>query len=99
MMSGGITDTHTYRIKRDGTSASELAEDKKTEMNHDHKSNQARIQCDCCFLKTEEGLPMITVLAIDTVHKQMVANFCEKKGNRNPLASRSLAAFACWFFL
>ena len=38
---------------------------------------------------------MITVLvAIDTVCKQMVAIPLEKKGNREPLASRSLAAFA-----
>ena len=38
---------------------------------------------------------MITVLvAIDTVYKQMVAIPLEKKGNRDPFASRSLAAFA-----
>ena len=38
---------------------------------------------------------MITVLvAIETVYKQMVAIPLEKKGNRDPLASRSLAAFA-----
>ena len=38
---------------------------------------------------------MITVLvAIDTVRKQMVANPLEKKGNRDPFANRSLAAFA-----
>ena len=38
---------------------------------------------------------MVTVLvAIDTVYKQMVAILLEKKGNRDPLASRSLAAFA-----
>ena len=38
---------------------------------------------------------MVTVLvAIDTVHKQMVAVPLEKKGNRDPFASRSLAAFA-----
>ena len=30
------------------------------------------IQCDYCFLKTEEDAPMVTVLvAIDTVHKQI----------------------------
>ena len=38
---------------------------------------------------------MVTVLvAIDTVYKQMVATPLEKKGNRDPFASRSLAAFA-----
>ena len=53
------------------------------------------IQCDNCFLKTHEDAPMITVLVvIDTVHKQMVAIPLEKKGNRDPFASRSLAAFA-----
>ena len=53
------------------------------------------IQCDDCFLKTEEDAPMISVLvAIDTVYKQMVAIPLEKKGNRDPFASRSLAAFA-----
>ena len=46
------------------------------------------IQCEHCFLRTEEDAPMITVLvAIDTVCKQVVAI-------RDPLASRSLAAFA-----
>ena len=34
------------------------------------------------------------LVAIDTVYKQMVAIHLEKKGNRGPLASRSLAAFA-----
>ena len=33
-------------------------------------------------------------MAIDTVYKQMVAILLEKKGNREPFASRSLAAFA-----
>ena len=38
---------------------------------------------------------MITVLvALDTVYKQMVAIPLEKMGNRDPFASRSLAAFA-----
>ena len=38
---------------------------------------------------------MVTVLvAIDTVYKQMVAILLEKKGNKDPFASRSLAAFA-----
>ena len=38
------------------------------------------IQCDYCFLKTEEDAPMVTVLvAIDTVYKQMVAIPLEKK--------------------
>ena len=38
---------------------------------------------------------MVTVLvAIDTVYKQMVAIPLEKKGNRDPFASRSPAAFA-----
>ena len=38
---------------------------------------------------------MVTVLvATDTVYKQMVAIPLDKKGNRDPFASRSLAAFA-----
>ena len=38
---------------------------------------------------------MITVLvAIDRVYKQTIAIPLEKKGNRDPFASRSLAAFA-----
>ena len=38
---------------------------------------------------------MVTVLvAMDTVFKQMVAIPLEKKGNRDPFASRSLATFA-----
>ena len=46
-------------------------------------------------MKTEEDAPMVTVLvAKDTVYKQMVAIPLEKKGNRDPFASRSLAAFA-----
>ena len=60
--------------------------------------NQPRthvIQCDYCFLKTQEDAPMVTVLvAMDTVYKQMVAIPLEKKGNRDPFASRSMAAFA-----
>ena len=53
------------------------------------------IQCDYCFRKTEEDAPVVTVLvATDTVYKQMVAIPLEKKGNRGPFASRSLAAFA-----
>ena len=38
---------------------------------------------------------MITILvAIDTLYKQMVAIPLEKKKNRDPFATRSLAAFA-----
>ena len=38
------------------------------------------IQCDCCFLKSEDDAPMVTVLmARDRVHKQMVAIPLEKK--------------------
>ena len=55
------------------------------------------IQCDYCFLKTEEDAPLVTVLvAIDTEYKQMVAIPLEKKGNRDPFASRNLAAFALY---
>ena len=47
------------------------------------------------LLMTEEDAPMVTVLvAIDTVDKQMVAIPLEQRGNRDPFASRSLAAFA-----
>ena len=55
--------------------------------------NQPRtpvIHCDYCFLKTEEDV----LVAIDTVYKQMVGTPFEKKGNKDPFASRSLAAFA-----
>ena len=53
------------------------------------------IRCDDCFLKTEEDAPMVTVLvAVDAVYRQMVAIPLEKTGNRDPHASRSLAAFA-----
>ena len=53
------------------------------------------IQCDYCFLTTEEDAPMVTdLVAIDTVYKQMVAIPLEMKRNRDPFASRSLAAFA-----
>ena len=38
------------------------------------------IQCDYCFLKTEEDAPMVTVLvAIDTVYKQMVKKLSIRK--------------------
>ena len=38
------------------------------------------IQCDCCFLRTEEDASMITVLvAIDTVYKQMVKKLSIRK--------------------
>ena len=37
---------------------------------------------------------VIVPVAIDTVYKQMVAIPLEKRGNRDPFASRSLAAFA-----
>ena len=44
------------------------------------QSSTPDIQCDDCFLKTEEDAPMITVLvAMDTVFKQMVAIPLEKK--------------------
>ena len=47
------------------------------------------IQCDYCFLKTEEDAPMVTVLvATDTVYKQLVAILLRRKGNRDPFASR-----------
>ena len=71
-------------------------EGEKTDMSHDHTISQGHvIQCDYCFLSTEEDAPMITVLvAIDTVYKQTVAMPLEKKGNRDPFASRSLAAIA-----
>ena len=52
--------------------------DRGRENRHESRSqNQPDIpviQCDCCFLKTEEDPPMVTVLVdIDTVYKQMVA--------------------------
>ena len=59
------------------------------------KRRNGKSECDCCVLKTEEDAPMVTVLvATDAVYNQMVAIFLEKKGNRDPFVSRSLAAFA-----
>ena len=76
--------THVCRINLGATSVSEQ-----------NQPGTPVIQCDYCFLKTEEDAPMVTVLvATDTVYKQMVAIPLEKKGNRDPFASRSLAAFA-----
>ena len=94
--SGDIMDSLTSRVNLGVTSVSELVGE-KTDMSHDHKNQQGTpvIQCDYCFLKTEEDAPMVTVLvAIDTVCKQMVAIPLEKNGNKDPFASRSLAAFA-----
>ena len=86
-------DSHICRVNLGATSVSELAGE-KTDMSHDHKNQPGTpvIQCDYCSGK---DAPMVTVLvAIDTVYKQMVAIPLEKKGNRDPFASRSLAAFA-----
>ena len=59
-------------------------------MSLDHRVSTPVIQFDYCFLKTEDDAPMITVLvAIDTIAIPL-----EKKCNRDPFASRSLAAFA-----
>ena len=88
---------HTFcHINLGATSVSELVGE-ETDTRHGHRFSQAHpvVQYDCCFLKTGEDAPMVTVLvAIDTVYKQMVAIPLEKKGNRDPFASRSLAAFA-----
>ena len=68
---------------------------KRHESRSQNQPGTPVIQCDYCFLKTEEDAPILTVLvATDTVYKQMVAFPLEKKGNRDPFASRSLAAFA-----
>ena len=45
VMSGGIIDSHTYRIKHGATSASELTGE-KTNMDHDNKSNPAHKSSD-----------------------------------------------------
>ena len=87
---------HHGHINLGATSVSELAGE-KTDTCHDHKTKPCTpiIRCDYCSLKTEECTPMVTVLvAIDTVYKLMVAIPLEKKGNRDPFASRSLAVFA-----
>ena len=89
-------DSLTCHINFGATSVSDLVGE-KTDTSHEHKNQPGTpvIQCDYCFLKTEEDAPMVTVLvAIDTVYKQMVAISLEKKRNRDPYSSRSLAAFA-----
>ena len=94
--SADIMHSFTCRINLGATSVSDLMGE-RTDMSHDHKNQPGTpvIQCDCCFLKTEEDAPMVTVLvAVDTVYKQMVAIPLEKKGNRDPFTSHSLAAFA-----
>ena len=53
------------------------------------------IQCDFCFLKTEEDAPMVTVLvAIDTVCNRWLPFLLKRKETEIRLPSRSLAAFA-----
>ena len=76
-------DSHTCHINF-GCNVCVRARGENTDMSHDHKSSRTPvIQCDYCFLKTEEDAPMMTVLvAID------------KKRIRDPFASRSLTAFA-----
>ena len=70
--------------------------DEKTDMKHNHESEQAALfQCDCCFLITDEYAPKIAFLVgIDTMYTQMATILVKNKGNRDPFASRSLAAFA-----
>ena len=95
-MNGHITDSHICRTNPGATSAFERAGE-KTDKNHDHKSSPAHQSSNATtvFPKNEEDAPMITVLvAIATVDKQMVAIPLDKKGNRDPLASRCLAALA-----
>ena len=48
--------SHICRINLGATSVSELAGE-KTDMCHGHKTSQPVIQCDYCFLKTEEDAP------------------------------------------
>ena len=86
--SRGVTDSHTYRINRGATSVSGLAGEKTDMESRSHvQPGTPVIQCDCCFLKTEEYRHSVQT-------KQMVAIPLEKKSDRDPLASRSLAAFA-----
>ena len=94
VMSGGITDTPyqawcNFCIRARGR-------ENRHESRSQVQPGTPVIQFYYCLQKTEEDAPMITVLvAVDTVYKQMVAiPFFEKKGNRDPFASRSLAAFA-----
>ena len=93
--SGDIMDSQICRINFGATPVSELVGE-KTDMCHDHNQPGTPVtQCDYCFLKTEEDAAMVTVLvAIGTVYEQMVVICLQKKGNRDPFASRSLAAFA-----
>ena len=80
-MSRGIVDSHTYRIKRGATSASEIGRENRHESQSQVQPSTPVIRCDCCFLKTEEDAPMFSVLiGIDTVYKQMVAVPDEKEG-------------------
>ena len=88
--------THICLIIHDAMSVSVLeVKENRHESRSQNQPGTPVIQCDYCFMKTEEDAPMITVLvAIDTVYEQTVAIPLEKKGNRDLFASRSLAAFA-----
>ena len=86
--------SHICRINLGATSVSEIVGEKIDMSRSQNQPGTPVIQCDYCFLKTEEDAPMVTVMvAIDRVYKQMVAIPLEKKGNRDPFASHSLAAF------
>ena len=93
--SGDTQDSPICRINLGATSVSELAGE-KTDMCHDHKTSQAHPSSNATTASwRQEDAPMVTVLvAIDTMYKQMVAILLEKRGNRDPFASRSLPAFA-----
>ena len=66
--SGDIMDSHICRINLGATSVSELAGEKTDVSRSQNQPGTPVIQCDYCFLKTEEDAPMVTVLvAIDTV--------------------------------
>ena len=55
-----------------------------------HRLGTPVIQCDYCFLKSEEDAPMIRVLiAADAVCTQMVAIPLEKKGNHKSQSGSS----------
>ena len=83
--SGDIMDSRICRINLGATSVSELAGENRHVSRSQNQPGTPAIQCDYCFLKTEEDAPTVTVLvATDTAYKQMVAIPLEKKGNRDP---------------
>ena len=85
--SGDILDSLTCHVNLGATCVSELAGEKNRHVSRSqNQPGTPVIQCDYCFLKTEEDAPMVTVLvAIDTECKQMVAIPLKKEGKQRSI--------------